>query len=118
VINFQNPDITATTWCQELIPGSSTLVTIFTGGGGCLAYNASANTFYTHAPTGCGTGAAQYLVWRFISLQNIGSGVYELQNQYDPSGRPCIVARVQAAAVGGNCANSANQPQQFNYISK
>jgi hypothetical protein len=111
-LNFNGSPAAAQDFCQRLIPGSSTLVTIFTDSGqqDCLAFNATTNTFYNHNPTGCGTGT-QYLVWRFISLQNIGFRVYALQNQYDLSGRPCVVATPGAATIG-NCANAGTDVDQ------
>lgn len=112
LLDFQLPDASLI-WCQELIPNSNKLVTIFTGHGDCLAFNSTNNTFYNHDPTGCGTGTAQYLVWRFISL---GSGIYELQNQYDLSGRPCVNSSTVPATVG-NCANTGLLAQQYLYSS-
>jgi hypothetical protein len=93
-------------FCQTPIAPGSRIVTIFgLGTDDCLALNATTAQIYLHNPNGCGT--ATDTQWRFIYLKTIAAGkVYAIQNQYAPSGKPCMYDNIEAnPATIGACSS-------------
>ena len=103
-------DGSATEFCQEVIPSSTTVVEIFNpaGTGQCLAWNSTAKDIYLHSSNGCTAGDVSYMEWRFVSE---GGGVYEIQSQY--ADKECIYLTGPATLKPCNAASKADL---FDYL--
>jgi len=109
-----------TKFCQAPISSGSKTVLIYESGtNDCLALNASLNTVYLHAASGC-DGSLAYTQWQFIALPAVATPhVYALQLQYDYAGlgvnKPCLYAGTAPASLASCSAENSDEFLQFIY---
>lgn len=110
-------------FCQARIASGSSIVVIYDlsqSSGDCLGYNSSTNEVYLHGSSGCNGTSDTYLQWKFIYIETArGYKIYALQNQYAPSGDPCMSFSFGAPpqynpVTGASCnTNDTNQWYMF-----